>query len=108
MKSGSRWARRISATAVVVLALASVSVTVHAAVTRTGSKMAARPTPSVNLVPFQYIAKAYTELLGRAPAAAEWARAVQSFETEGLHGRRAHPTRRHHRGVVRIPPRLPQ
>src|ERR1035437_8775989 len=83
MKSGSRWARRISATAVVVLALASVSVTVHAAVTRTGSKMAARPTPSVNLVPFQYIAKAYTELLGRAPAAAEWARAVQSFETEG-------------------------
>src|ERR1035437_7224325 len=83
MKSGSRWGRRISATAVVVLALASVSVTVHAAVTRTGSKMAARPTPSVNLVPFQYIAKAYTEFLGRTPAPAEWARAVQSFETDG-------------------------
>jgi hypothetical protein len=83
MKSGSRWAGRISSTAVIVLALASVSVTVHAAVTRNGPETADRPTPSVNLVPFQYIAKAYTELLGRTPAASEWARAVQSWRPEG-------------------------
>jgi hypothetical protein len=63
--------------------LASVSITVHAGVTRIGPETAARPTPSVNLVPFQYIAKAYTELLGRAPAPSEWARAVQSFENGG-------------------------
>src|ERR1035437_5836770 len=83
MKSGSRWAGRISSTAVIVLPLASVSVTVHAAITRIDPEKAARPTPSVNVVPFQYIAKAYTQLLGRAPAASEWARAVQSFKTGG-------------------------
>jgi hypothetical protein len=34
-------------------------------------------------VPYQYIAKAYTELLGRAPEPAEWSSAVRYFRTAG-------------------------
>jgi hypothetical protein len=34
-------------------------------------------------VPYQYIAKAYTELLGRAPEPAEWANAVGYFRAAG-------------------------
>lgn len=37
------------------------------------------PTPAEPLIPAQYIAKQYTELLGRAPSAAEWRGALDSF-----------------------------
>ncbi|HEX3947341.1 MAG TPA: hypothetical protein VHW47_06525, partial [Acidimicrobiales bacterium] len=34
-------------------------------------------------VPYQYVAKAYTELLGRAPTPSEWAAAVRYFRQAG-------------------------
>ncbi len=42
---------------------------------------ATREQPAV--VPYQYIAKAYTELLGRAPGPVEWANAVGYFRADG-------------------------
>jgi hypothetical protein len=84
-KSGSNWARRFSVTAVVLLGLAAVSVTVHAGIAAARSN--AHPTPTsaapVNVVPYQYVTKAYTELLGRAPTPTEWSAAVQSFQHQG-------------------------
>jgi hypothetical protein len=72
-------------TAVVLLGLAAVAVTVHA------GEAAARSTPgpagasatSGAVVPYQYVTKAYTELLGRAPTPTEWSAAVESFQRQG-------------------------
>jgi hypothetical protein len=48
------------------------------------SPSAVAPTSPAGLaVPYQYIAKAYTELLGRAPTADQWAAATQGFEQHG-------------------------
>ena len=84
-RAGSDWARRVPATAVVLLGLAAVAVTVHAGVA------AARSTPGPTgtsatpgaVVPYQYVTKAYTELLGRAPTPAEWSAVVASFQGQG-------------------------
>jgi hypothetical protein len=49
------------------------------------ASVAALPAPSASVtdvVPTQWIAKQYTELLGRAPADDEWADALRSFERE--------------------------
>ena len=52
-----------------------------------GAAGSVRPAASVAVattaVPYQYIAKAYTELLGRAPEPAEWANAVGYFRAAG-------------------------
>lgn len=39
--------------------------------------------PAVSSTPYQYIAKAYTELLGRTPTSAEWHGAVAQLENAG-------------------------
>jgi hypothetical protein len=82
IKSGSEWARWVSVATVVLLGLAGIGVTVHAALDRTAANALASAT-SVNVVPYQYVTKAYSELLGRAPSPAEWSAAVQSFQHEG-------------------------
>jgi len=43
----------------------------------------AAPAPPGGVVPYQYIAKGYTELLGRAPSPAEWSEAVGYFRSAG-------------------------
>jgi hypothetical protein len=82
IKSGSEWARWVSVTAVILLGLAGIGVTVHAALDRTVAN-AVTPAASLTVVPYQYVTKAYSELLGRAPSPAEWSAAVQSFQHEG-------------------------
>ncbi len=84
-KSGSNWARRVPATAVVLLGLVAVAVTVHAGVAAgrsTPGPTGTSATPGT-VVPYQYITKAYTELLGRAPTPTEWSSAVASFQRQG-------------------------
>jgi hypothetical protein len=44
---------------------------------------AVAPTPPDRVVPYQYVAKGYTELLGRAPTPAEWTAGVGYFEQHG-------------------------
>jgi len=41
------------------------------------------PTAAAEAVPYQYVAKAHTELLGRAPTAAEWTAGTAFFEQDG-------------------------
>ncbi|HVB94049.1 MAG TPA: hypothetical protein VND67_07005 [Acidimicrobiales bacterium] len=84
-KSGPDWARRVSATAVALLGLAAVLVTVLAgvAVARSAPGPAATSASPATVVPYQYVTKAYTELLGRAPTPAEWSAAVLSFQHQG-------------------------
>ena len=62
-----------------------MAVTVHAGVAaaRSTPPPTATPAPPVNGVPYQYVTKAYTELLGRAPTPTEWSAAVQSFQQQG-------------------------
>lgn len=43
----------------------------------------AAPSPSVHAVPYQFVTKLYTELLGRAPTPAEWKRAVSQLTRQG-------------------------
>src|SRR5665213_1177120 len=83
-KFGSDWARRVSASAVVLLGLGAVLVTAHAAVAvaRSTPEPTASAPPGA-AVPYQYVTKAYTELLGRAPSPGEWTAAVQSFQHQG-------------------------
>ena len=80
--SGSAWARWTSVGTAVLLVLAGISVTVHAALDRTAAN-AVTPAPAVTVVPYQYVTKAYSELLGRAPSPAEWSAAVRSFQHQG-------------------------
>lgn len=57
------------------LALATPTLSSAAAVTA--------PAAGAAVIPYQYIAKGYTELLGRAPTPAEWTTAVAYFRTAG-------------------------
>jgi hypothetical protein len=82
IKSGPGWARWVSVTTVILLGLAGIGATVRAAMDRT-AVTAAPPTASIDVVPYQYVTKAYSELLGRAPSPAEWSAAVQSFQHQG-------------------------
>lgn len=61
--------------AVVLAAVLSLSVAVPAA--------ASRHVPAAGPVPYQYVAKVYTELLGRAPDPAGWRWAVHLLEARG-------------------------
>jgi len=45
--------------------------------------IAGRAGSALGVIPYQYIAKGYTELLGRAPSPAEWAAAVDYFRSAG-------------------------
>jgi hypothetical protein len=69
----------------VLLGLAAVAVTVHAGVAASRSTSAPTGTSATpgTVVPYQYVTKAYTELLGRAPSPAEWSSAVGSFQPHG-------------------------
>jgi hypothetical protein len=47
------------------------------------SSTAGPPTAAAEGVPYQFVAKAYTELLGRAPTAVEWTAGTTFFEQNG-------------------------
>ena len=66
---------------VVVIVLGTVGVVVA---TRPGpSPFGSAETAMAETVPYQYLAKAYTELLGRAPTADEWTAGTTYFEHAG-------------------------
>ncbi len=71
----TRWT--VAATVVTVAALAAAGVALIA-IDRPPTGEAA--TRAARLVPYQFMAKAYTELLGRAPTPAEWAAGTAYFE----------------------------
>ena len=88
-QDGHRRPRAIAVTTAVALAVvagtfaAAASPSTSAPTTSTSDTAIGARSGVGALVPYQYIAKAYTELLGRAPAAAEWTAATSYFQAHG-------------------------